>query len=200
MAKLKQGKKPKKTGKKKVLVKKQDLGLAKEATKPKHPGGRPPKFNTPEEIQEKIQTYFDSCWVDKVTETTAKDGTVTMTTIRYQDRPYTVSGLALALDMTTEGLREYGNKGEFSAIIKKAKLQITMCWEERLDGKNAAGPIFWLKNHAGYTDKQEVEHSGPGGAAIPVKLTDITDEDLLTIATRGSARTPQKAKSPRKSA
>ncbi len=127
----------------------------------KHPGGRPLKYKTPQQLQEKIDEYFDSCWIDKVTEITDKEGNITSTNVRYQNRPYTIMGLALALDLSRQGLCEYAKKGEFSDIIKKAKGKVEMNVEEMLfTGKQAAGPIFWLKNHAGYRDKQEIEHGG----------------------------------------
>jgi hypothetical protein len=51
-------------------------------------------------------------------------------------------------------------------IIKRAKLKIEMNWEEQLFDGKGSGPIFWLKNHAGYVDKQQSEISGPDGAPI----------------------------------
>jgi hypothetical protein len=129
--------------------------------KEKHAGGRPPKFSTPKLLQTAIDEYFESCWFEKITETTDEAGNTEMSTVRYQQRPYTIAGLAYALDMTTQALRDYQAKPQFLCIIKKAKQKIEMNVEESLvEGKNAAGPIFWLKNHAGYRDKQEIELSG----------------------------------------
>jgi len=139
----------------------------------KHPGGRPPKFKKPQELEEKIKEYFESCWVDKVIETEDKEsGKITTTNIRYQDRPYTVAGLAEFLGFSSrQSLLDYDAKPEFLDIIKKAKLKIEMNVEEMLiQGKNQAGPIFWLKNHAGYRDKTEAEISGPNGGAIPTEF------------------------------
>lgn len=119
-----------------------------EAEKKKHAGGRPPKYTTPEEMQSVIDEYFASCWVDRPL--------VGLT----QMRPYTIAGLALALDLTRQGLCEYSDKDEFSDVVKKAKLKVEMNVEETLLEKGHSGSIFWLKNHASYTDKREVEHSG----------------------------------------
>jgi hypothetical protein len=132
------------------------------AEKQKHAGGRPPLFKSPKELQEKVNSYFDSCWVDKIVEVTDKDGNVTATNSTYQNRPYTVAGLAHFLGFDSRNsLLNYQVNPKFLGIIKKAKLKIEMNIEEQLvEGKNAAGPIFWLKNHAEYKDKQEVEHSG----------------------------------------
>lgn len=143
----------------------------------KHPGGRPPKYKNPQDLQEKIKEYFDSCWIDKIIEVTDKDGKVTATNSRYQDRPYTVAGLAEFLGFATrQSLLDYDAKPEFLDIIKKAKLKIEMNIEELLvAGKNAAGPIFWLKNHAHYRDKQEVEFPDENGKpqSITSNFTDI---------------------------
>jgi len=151
----------------------------------KHAGGRPPKFATPELLQHAIDEYFESCWVDKVTETTDKDGKCTMSEVRYQQRPYTIAGLAYHLEMTTQALRNYEAKDEFLCIIKRAKQKVEMNIEEQLiDGKSAAGPIFWLKNHAGYTDKSETALTGPNGGPIMVHKRELTEEELLAIASK----------------
>ena len=123
--------------------------------------GRPPKYKTLQEFQAKIDDYFASCWVDKVTEHTDKEGNCTMSTVRYQDRPYTMAGLAYHLDLSRQGLLNYKGKPEFMDAIKKARIKIEMFIEETLlAGKNATGPIFWLKNNSDYRDKQEVAHTG----------------------------------------
>ena len=125
---------------------------------PKHAGGRPPKYSTPEEMQAVVDDYFESCWVEKITETENKEtGEIITSNVRYQNRPYTMAGLAYHLEMTTQGVREYGGKDEFSCIVKRAKQKVEMSWEEQLYDGKGSGPIFWLKNHAGYRDKQEHE-------------------------------------------
>jgi len=80
-----------------------------------------------------------------------------MSTVRYQQRPYTIMGLAMHLDLSRQGLCEYADKGLFSDIVKRAKQKVEMFVEEQLLwSKSATGAIFWLKNHAGYTDKLEL--------------------------------------------
>jgi hypothetical protein len=138
--------------------------------------GRPPKFKNPQDLEAKIKEYFDSCWVDKVIETENKEtGETTTTNIRYQDRPYTVAGLASYLGfLSRQSMWDYEQKEKFSYLIKEARIKIEMNVEEQLiSGKNAAGPIFWLKNHADYKDKQEVDvnHDFTGKlAAIAAKV------------------------------
>lgn len=109
--------------------------------KKKHAGGRPPKFTRAEEMQAKIDAYFAKC--------------------EQREEPKTMAGLALALDLSRQGLCEYAEKGEFSDTVKKARRTVESEVEIRLlAGGNAAGAIFWLKNNSDYRDKQEVKHSG----------------------------------------
>ena len=138
------------------------------AVKEKHAGGRPPKYKTPQELQEAVDEYFESCWFEKVTESEDQEThKIETSVVRYQQRPYTIAGLAYHLDMTTQGVREYQAKDEFSCIIKRAKQKIEMNIEETLvTAKNATGAIFWLKNHAGYRDKTETEITGENGSPL----------------------------------
>jgi len=107
--------------------------------------GRPPKNDPDEvaEIQAKIDEYFKSL----------RDG--------EEDDPPTFSGLSLALGYSSRtSLWENANaKKLISEPIKKAMLRIESFAETKAYGNNAAGPIFILKNR-GWTDKQEIEHSG----------------------------------------
>lgn len=108
--------------------------------------GRKPK-NDPSDagaIQEKIEEYFLSLEDEEGNQT-----------------PPTFSGLALALGYASrQSLWENATSGEpISLPIKRAMLRIESFAETRAYGNNAAGPIFILKNR-GWSDKQEVEHSG----------------------------------------
>lgn len=138
----------------------------------KNKGGRPKKIKSLEHLQSKITEYFDSCWIDKVVEVTDKDGNITATNSRYQDRPYTVEGLAVWIGITRETLCQYEKNKKFSDAIKKAKLQIKMNVVERLlDGKNPAGAIFWLKNNDRdfYSDKTEIKQETTHGLSPEIK-------------------------------
>lgn len=102
----------------------------------KHPGGRPPKYKTVEEMQVKIDRYFLDCDKD--------------------NEPYTVTGLALALDMSRQDLINYSNKEEFFDTIKRAKMKVENYLEKRLiNDTSTSGIIFNLKNNYGWKDKQE---------------------------------------------
>ena len=107
----------------------------------KHAGGRPPKYTKAEEMQEIIDKYFMEC--------------------DAKNEPYTVTGLALALDVDRRTLLNYSEKDEFFPTIKKAKLRVENYLEKRLINDNSTtGIIFNLKNNYDWRDKQEIEHSG----------------------------------------
>lgn len=97
-------------------------------------GGRPPKYATVEAMEAACEAYFAECKAHKL--------------------PLTVAGLCVALNLSRQGLCEYGDKPLFSDLVKRVKLRIEADVEARLFGPNATGAIFWLKNHAGYMDKQ----------------------------------------------
>lgn len=136
----------------------------------KRSAGRPPKFETPEDMQAAIDNYFEACW--QIVEVTKGEGEAKTTeSKRLQFRPYTIMGLALSLNMCRDTLCEYAKNGTFSDIVKRAKQTVELNVEEQLiAGKNATGPIFWLKNHAGYRDKQEIEHSGSASRPLIVNF------------------------------
>lgn len=112
---------------------------------------RPLLFKSNEELQSKIDAYFDSCWV------TDEKGN------REQVRPYTVSGLAVALDTSRQTLINYEDKEEFFDTIKKAKDIIENWTEEQLyRNTQVTGVIFNLKNNYEWKDKTEIDHSTLG--------------------------------------
>lgn len=97
---------------------------------------RPPKHSDPEQVQAIIDAYFEQCNRDK--------------------RPYTITGLALALDLSRQGLIEYGQKQAFSAIVKRAKQRVEQYLEELvLSKQNPIGPMFNLKSNFGWRDKDD---------------------------------------------
>ena len=100
--------------------------------------GRPLRYKTVEELQKLIDAYFEEA--------------------ESKGEPYTITGLALALDTTRELLIDYENKDAYSYTIKKAKLRCHNYAEKFLyNGKNPTGAIFNLKNNWGWRDKSEVE-------------------------------------------
>lgn len=101
--------------------------------------GRPLKFRSKEELQQKIDEYFESCL--------------------EQNKPYTVTGLALALDTTRRTLLDYEQRNDdFSHTIKKAKLICENFAEEQLfTNKHTAGVIFNMVNNYNWKNKQDTD-------------------------------------------
>ena len=103
--------------------------------------GAPPRYKEPEEMQAIIDDYFQKC----------DDG----------EKPYTVCGLALALDLDRKNVLVYEGKDKFRNTIKKAKLKIQNYVESHLFGSTqVTGAIFNLKNNFGWKDQHEVKASG----------------------------------------
>jgi len=117
--------------------------------------GTSKKWATPEDLQQEIDAYFKECENNTVNYT--KDGTPIT-------EPYTIEGLALALDCCIDTLRNYEKKKgyeEYFATIKKAKLKVQR--QKVINGltgkSNPTITIFDLKNNHGYKDKTEVDNS-----------------------------------------
>lgn len=120
--------------------------------------GRPLKFETVEEMKEQINEYFKTC--------------------DEKGKPYTITGLALALDTSRKVLLEYEERDEYRNTIKRAKLMCENYAEEQLFiSKNTAGVIFNMKNNYGWADKQEHEISGETTQNIKTQ----TDLSMLSV-------------------
>lgn len=123
--------------------------------------GRPALYQTPEEMQERIDAYFKECEGVYVRDKdgfieTNKDGEP----ITTKTRPLTITGLALALGFSgRQALLNYEDKEEFMDTVKRAKSKIEQYAEERLfdrDGVN--GAKFNLSNNfSGWSEKQTID-------------------------------------------
>ena len=114
--------------------------------------GRPLKF-TPEEMHDKIETYFDECGIGRLGNPIGKTYIAP-----------TISSLALSLNTTRDLLCDYEKRDEFSDTIKRAKLRIEAYNEYALHTKsNVAGVIFNLKHNFGWTDKPQSQDKFPKG-------------------------------------
>lgn len=96
--------------------------------------GRPPKYSSPEAMQEIMAAYFENC--------------------KQRDKPYTMCGLALALDISRMTLINYRNKSrEFEYVVKRARLFVERSNEELLfvgSKGQIKGAIFTLKANFGW--------------------------------------------------
>lgn len=127
----------------------------------KHPGGRPPAYTDPNEMQKKIDEYFESC---KGYALKDKDGEIVYDkhgkVIMVGEMPPTVTGLALALGFNSRmSLINYQGKQEFVDTLTRAKAKIEAYAEARLyDRDGANGAKFSLANNfKGWAEKQQVE-------------------------------------------
>ena len=123
----------------------------------KHPGGRPPKFNNPEELQAKIDAYFTLCEGEVLTDDEGKAITDKYgRPIVLGAKPPTITGLALALGFATrKSLLEYQGKSEFVNTIMRAKTRVEEYAESRLyDRDGVQGAKFNLiNNFKGWSEK-----------------------------------------------
>ena len=124
----------------------------------KHPGGRPLKFNSNEELQELIDEYFKEC--------------------DLKGEFYTITGLADYLDTDRITLVRYENRDEFSNTIKKAKRKVEKQFiQNSLNGKyNPTIAIFLMKNNYGYQDKVDVRVDSPEDDPITIALKGINND------------------------
>ena len=98
------------------------------------------KYKTKEQLKKGIDDYFKKC--DK------------------NNRPYTISGLALSLGIDRRTLVNYSERDLFFPLIKNAKLKIQEMLEENLYRLgNNSGIIFNLKNNYGWRDNIEVSNN-----------------------------------------
>ena len=159
--------------------------------------GRPLKFRTVEELQEKIDAYFESCWEEVpvmtsrgtyLTRKNPETGEKELVTIRRQVRPYTITGLAIALDTTRQTLLNYEERDEFLDTIKKAKSRCEQYAEERLFSPgNPAGAIFNLvNNYEGWSNKQETRTELQANGGFEVKINLIESNQTGDAAAGGT--------------
>lgn len=104
-------------------------------------GGRPPCFETAEELTAAIEDYFNSCLTSIVDEETGL-----VMGMRWWKKP-TLGGLAIHLGIDRSTIWNYSKSDRFFDVIKKAKDIITNFTEELLiEGKNIPGAINTLVN------------------------------------------------------
>lgn len=138
--------------------------------------GAPPKYNTCEEMQVKIDEYFESCAGELVYGIDDKPICNKYgIPIRVGERPLTVTGLALALGFTSrQALLNYQAKKDFVDTITRAKSRIEQYAEERLFDKDGAnGAKFSLANNFdGWKEKQHIEAEVDTDLNINIELSD----------------------------
>jgi hypothetical protein len=140
-----------------------------------NPVGRPPKYPTPELMQEAIDEYF----FDKQPSVMKDiDGNVIINGNGkpiIEMNPPTISGLALHLGFVNrQSMYDYENIPEFSDTVKTARLRCENFVETGGMSGNVAPAmaIFALKNY-GWRDKTETELYGKDGGSIDTTINII---------------------------
>lgn len=126
--------------------------------------GRPPLYKNPEELEDKINEYFEKGI--KTRKTIIGSGSNRR---EIEIEIPTISGLCHYLGFESrQSFYDYAErnqhetpeiKDQFAYIIKRARLFIEQEYEELLSEGNPAGAIFALKN-MGWKDKQEIHETG----------------------------------------
>ena len=135
------------------------------------PVGRPLKFTSVKDLEDKVNAYFASCY--------DPDGKII--------KPITYSGLAVALDTTRQTLLNYKEKDEYLDTLTRAKAVCEEFAESQLFiGKNPSGAQFSLvNNYDSWANKHDVNHGGQ--ANNPVVTLSADDRTALDhyFKTRG---------------
>lgn len=159
--------------------------------KESNPVGRPLKFKTVAELEMAIQAYFDDCdpHVIKHMEATGfnERGQTTWAErqIMSAQRPYLVTGLALALGLSRQALLEYGEREEFGDTVARAKQRCEAYTEGQLFGPYSNGAKFSLNNnfqgkHLAWAERHEVDHTTKGSKIGA--YSGLTTEELRKLA------------------
>lgn len=181
----------------------------KSEEQPKHAGGRPLKFESVEALQMLIDRFFASCDPHlskrKVIRMKVEGGQyIDEEEYVTEQQPYTISGLALALNTNRRTLLNYQDPEHFSSdispelidqfihTITRAKARCEE-FNERLlldpNNRNSKGATFNLTNNFGWSDKQEIDHTTLGKeikAPIILSNIDVRNASAEAEATDGN--------------
>lgn len=170
--------------------------------KPKHPGGRPPRWESPEQLELDIQGYFNHITRDvprthleSVGMVTGDDGKEKeefkrvpslnnagnqIVDIEYIEIP-SVLGFCSYTGISRETLCNYESDPEYFDTIKTAKTRIETWKASQLYRKEqVTGVMFDLRNNFGWKDKSELELSG--GIERRNEVKELSDDELASIS------------------
>ena len=132
--------------------------------------GAKPFYESPEQMQEVIDAYFEKCDGELLLD---DEGMPVLDKLGHPiykaPRPYTVTGLAYALGFTSrQALLNYQGKAAFVDTIRRAKLRCENYSEERLyDRDGQRGSEFSLKvNFKWAVPKEDEGEKGAEGGII----------------------------------
>lgn len=137
--------------------------------------GRPALYTTDTDMIMAVEDYF--IWIQgEYTDQQRHDENGAPYTERIWSRypePPTITGLALHLGFESrQSIYDYEKNGDFSYIIKNARLRVEKGYELALHGDKPTGSIFALKN-MGWTDKTQTELTGKDGEPLSPPVINI---------------------------
>ena len=105
----------------------------------KHPGGRPPQWQSPEEFESQCKGFFEWC--------------------KSEDYIPDIEALAVHLNTSRKVILDYEKKEQFSYTIKRIKDKIAFFKKQlAMKGKiNSSVFCFDFKNNHGYKDSIEMD-------------------------------------------
>jgi hypothetical protein len=123
------------------------------------PAGRPRKFDSPEEMEEGILSYFQKCASRTVNE-------------YIHPEPYTILGLCQHLGITRQTFFDYENRSEFSDTVKRAKEKVALDLTLRsIENKDqVVGCLFQLKCNHGHVETKAIDLKSSDGSMSPTKI------------------------------
>jgi len=126
--------------------------------------GQPLLYNNCLDLDMDCELYFESCHyvVDEWGDVTGE--------LRETPVPYTITGLAMALNTSRMTLLNYQKRDDYFYTIKRHKIKVENYAEARLFTGKATGPIFALKNFD-WKDKSEQDLNVSGPVKINIKHT-----------------------------
>lgn len=149
------------------------------------------KFKTVEELDRAIQNYFAKCDPHE-TQALVETGRDAKGNMLYDTRniltgqkPYTMTGLGLAVGLSRQALLEYSQRDGFGDSIAMAKQRCEEYWEGLLASPYSNGAKFNLINnyrgkHQDWADKQEI--GGPGDTPLTQTIVRFVAEKDADVA------------------
>lgn len=125
--------------------------MAEDVDKETRGPGRPPLFDSPDQMDKAINEFIANTPKNELT----------------------ITGMAMWLGFESrQSFYDYEKNAEYSYIIKKARLAVENGYELSLRSSSVTGAIFALKN-MGWKDRTETTLSDPDGNALPPAVINV---------------------------
>ncbi|MCX7772294.1 MAG: DNA-packaging protein [Clostridia bacterium] len=137
------------------------------------------KIKTPEELREKIEAYFKAC-DEHQTKMLLGQGANAKVESVPDPQPYTVTGLALAVGLSSRlSLLGYAERDGFAEVLEEARAKIEAQWESKLSRLgNNNGVMFALMNNSkfgGWANKSQQDLNVGGQTGNPLQVNSTVE-------------------------